>query len=124
MVTNDHLLEHSWGRPTVEAMSMALPVITTNWSGATAYLNQNNSYPLNIDGLEPVGEGPFADHMWATPSVQHLQQLMRHVYEHREEAKQKGIAARETMIRHYTPDLVAEVVFHRLANIAKNIKCA
>lgn len=24
-----------WGRPHVEAMSMALPVIATNWSGST-----------------------------------------------------------------------------------------
>ena len=25
-----------WGRPHVEAMSMELPVIATNWSGSTA----------------------------------------------------------------------------------------
>jgi glycosyltransferase involved in cell wall biosynthesis len=26
-----------WGRPIMEAMSMGLPVIATNWSGQTAY---------------------------------------------------------------------------------------
>lgn len=29
-----------WGRPQMEAMSMGRPVITTNWSGPTAYINE------------------------------------------------------------------------------------
>lgn len=29
-----------WGRPLVEAMSMGLPVIATNWSGQTAFLSE------------------------------------------------------------------------------------
>lgn len=39
-----------WGRPHVEAMSMGLPIIATNWSGPTAYMTEMNSYPLAIDG--------------------------------------------------------------------------
>jgi len=45
-----------WGRPHVEAMAMELPIIATFWSGPTQYMNENNSYPLSISGLVPVGE--------------------------------------------------------------------
>jgi glycosyltransferase involved in cell wall biosynthesis len=44
-----------WGRPHVEAMSMALPVIATFWSGTTEYMTDDNSYPLKINGLVEVG---------------------------------------------------------------------
>lgn len=33
---------------------MELPVITTNWSGPTAFLNEQVAYPLAIDGLSVV----------------------------------------------------------------------
>lgn len=44
-----------WGRPHVEAMAMALPVIATFWSGTTEYMTSENSYPLKINGLVEVG---------------------------------------------------------------------
>lgn len=74
-----------WGRPHVEAMSMELPLIATYWSGPTSYMTHENSYPLDIDGLEYVGEGAFKDHQWAKPSVTELTRLMRHVVEHPKE---------------------------------------
>lgn len=40
-----------WGRPHVEAMSCGTPIIATNWSGVTAYLTEQNGYPLQIEGL-------------------------------------------------------------------------
>jgi len=115
-------LTKSWGRPTVEAMSFGLPVITTNWSGATAFLTEENGYPLEYDGLERVGEGPFASHMWAKPSTRHLRELMRKVFENRDEAKEKGKAARNTMLNNFTPEKVAQVVLRRLAQIERDIK--
>ena len=38
-----------WGRPHVESMSCGVPVIATNWSGPTEYLNEENGYPLGIE---------------------------------------------------------------------------
>ena len=43
-----------WGRPHVEAMAMAKPVIATNWSGPTAFLDESCGYPLRYDGLVEV----------------------------------------------------------------------
>uniref|UniRef100_A0A0D9XC66 Uncharacterized protein n=1 Tax=Leersia perrieri TaxID=77586 RepID=A0A0D9XC66_9ORYZ len=81
-----------WGRPVVEAMAMELPVIVTNWSGPTEYLTEENGYPLDIDRLVEVTEGPFKGHLCAEPSVDRLRTLMRHVFSDREEARRKGIA--------------------------------
>ncbi|WIA14538.1 hypothetical protein OEZ85_003055 [Tetradesmus obliquus] len=76
-----------WGRPQLEAMAMGLPVITTNWSGPTAFMNERIAYPLAIDGLSEVrSDGDpnffqaFIGQRWAQPSVKHLTQLLLHVY--------------------------------------------
>ena len=49
-----------WGLPVVEAMAMALPVIVTNWSGPTAYLDDTVGYPLRVEKLVDITqEGAF-----------------------------------------------------------------
>ncbi|KAK7343954.1 hypothetical protein VNO77_13103 [Canavalia gladiata] len=106
-----------WGRPLVEAMSMALPVIATNWSGPTEYLTEGNSYPLSVDRMSEVLEGPFEGHLWAEPSEYKLQVLMRHVMNNPTEATAKGRKAREDMIRWFSPEIVADIVADHIQNI-------
>ncbi|EOY19277.1 UDP-Glycosyltransferase superfamily protein [Theobroma cacao] len=106
-----------WGRPIVEAMAMSLPAITTNWSGPTEYLTEENSYPLPVDRLSEVTEGPFKGHLWAEPSVIELQALMRHVISNVEEAKAKGKQARKDMIRKFSPEIVAGMITGHIQNI-------
>ncbi|KAL5205403.1 hypothetical protein ABZP36_033612 [Zizania latifolia] len=99
-----------WGRPVVEAMAMELPVIVTNWSGPTEYLTEENGYPLIVERLTEVTEGPFKGHLCAEPSVDHLRALMRHVFSDREEARKKGKKAREDMVNKFSPAIVARIV--------------
>lgn len=106
-----------WGRPLVEAMSMALPVITTNWSGPTEYLTEDNSYPLPVDRMSEVTEGPFKGHLWAEPSEDKLRVLMRHVMDNLTEATAKGTKAREDMISRFSPEIVADIVTNHIQNI-------
>jgi glycosyltransferase involved in cell wall biosynthesis len=40
-----------WGRPHMESMSCQTPVIATNWSGPTAFMNDENSFLVPITGL-------------------------------------------------------------------------
>ncbi|KAA6420545.1 MAG: hypothetical protein FRX49_09706 [Trebouxia sp. A1-2] len=109
-----------WGRPHVEAMSMGLPVIATNWSGPTAFLDEEVGYPLAIDGLESVEDkGAFEGHMWAAPSVQHLKQLMSHVFQNLKEAQKKGRAARASMIKRFAPPVVAQQIIAESWRIEK-----
>lgn len=106
-----------WGRPIVEAMAMSLPVITTNWSGPTEYLTDENSYPLPFVGMSEVGEGPFKGHMWAEPSVDELRFLMRRVMSNQSEAKAKGMKARADMMTRFSPEIVAEDIIKHLQEI-------
>lgn len=62
-----------WGRPIVEALTMELPTIASYFSGPTEFLTEQNSYPLECPELNGMCE----------PSLPHLRQLMRHVYENR-----------------------------------------
>lgn len=109
-----------WGRPLVEAMAMSLPVIATNWSGPIEYLTEENSYPLPVDRMSEVTEGPFEGHFWAEPSVDKLRALMRQVMSNAEEAKAKGRKAREDMIQRFSPEKVAGIVADHINNIIDN----
>ena len=111
-----------WGRPHVEAMSMALPVISTYWSGPEEYLTEENGYPLHIDGLDLIEDGHFKGHRWARPSITHLRELMRRVFSNREEARERGRVARETMVREYCPNCVAEKILIELERIKGNME--
>lgn len=112
-----------WGRPHVEAMAMGLPIIATNWSGVTAYLSPNVGYPLSIDGLVPIPEGPYRHrHRWAQPSLSHLTELLIHVAANPDEAKQKGRAARELMVANYSRAVIARFVMAELNRIQRHLE--
>jgi len=109
-----------WGRPYMEAMAMGLPTIGTRWSGNLEFMNDDNSYLINIDGLEEVSGASLSQlpmykgHRWAVPSVTHLQELMRYVFENREEAKAVGSQAREHILTHYSQPVVAAKILAHL----------
>jgi len=109
-----------WGRPHVEAMSMEIPIIATNWSGPTAFMTEFNSFPLEIDGLEP--SSLVEDHKWAKPSHTHLRHLMRYVFAHPQEAKQRGLQARRDMVEFFSPKAVADIVVQELLRVQKKIE--
>eukprot|EP00912_Choanoflagellata_sp_UC4_P000072 UC4_evm2s51 len=112
-----------WGRPIVEAMAVGLPVIVTNWSGPTAYLDETNGFPVEVEGLDIVNAGPFRKHhKWARPSIKHLQLQMRAVVEDKEEGRRRGRKARADMIRKFSLEKVGEEIAQRLLDIEKWLK--
>ena len=99
---------------------MGLPIITTNWSGTTEFINSENSYPLPLDPEEPLihpKSGPFQSHMWANPSLRSLRSLMRHVFENRSEGKLKGTAAYRDMRFKWSPESVSDVLVSRIESL-------
>ena len=80
-------------------------------------MTNDNSYLLEYDGLIPVKEGAFKGHLWAEPSESHLRHLLRHVYEHRKEAKARGNVALDDMVRQYAPRVMGQVVADHLRRI-------
>ncbi len=107
-----------WGRPYMEAMAMELPTIGTRWSGNLEFMNDDNSFLIEIEGLVEAPPNTdvnyFRGHKFAEPSVKHLQKLMRYVFENREEAKQKAQRARALFAGNYTWQKVAQMIVERL----------
>jgi glycosyltransferase involved in cell wall biosynthesis len=93
-----------WGRPYAEALCSELPVIATGWSGQLDFLHPANSYLIDCK-LAPVPSNTdvevFAGHQWAEPDVDHLRSLMRHVFTHRSEAKEKARTGRQEMVEKF-----------------------
>jgi glycosyltransferase involved in cell wall biosynthesis len=107
-----------WGRPYFEAMLMEMPVIGTNWSGQTDFMNENNSFLIDVERLSVIENNkkfPFYNgHRWAEPSVIDLQRKMRIVFEHEKEAKRKGIQARKDLIGRYSMKETSKIIIGEL----------
>lgn len=111
-----------WGRPQVEAMAMGLPIIATNWSGPTAFINERVALPLRFDGLSPLPGDNEKEHLYANPSVSHLRQLMRWLAENRMEARQLGKRAREEMVSRFSTSVIVQNhIIPRLKSIRKRL---
>jgi len=112
-----------WGIPYMEAMTMGVPTIGTGWGGNTAFMNNDNSYLIDVPGLEPVDDEQIADNpyykgqKWAVPDVESTRRHMRSVFENRKEAKEKGRFAREDILRNWTIDNVGRAIRDRLIEI-------
>ncbi|MCU1462940.1 MAG: Family 2 glycosyl transferase [Acidimicrobiales bacterium] len=77
----------------IEAMATGLPTVATNWGGPADYLDPVDSLPLScrlvrVDGAWAHQTQFFGQ--WAEPDVEHLQALMRWLYEHPAEAADMG----------------------------------
>lgn len=100
-----------WGRPYMEAAASGLPVLATRWSGQVDFLNDANSYLIDIEGVQAVpGDSDreiYIGQSWAEPSVEHLSQLMRQVARHPQEARERGAQARQEMVEKWDSRVLA-----------------
>jgi hypothetical protein len=89
-------------------MAAGLPVIGTGWGGNLDFMSQDNSYLIEIEGLEPAASEPgldfFRGRRWARPSLAHLRELLRRVVEHPEEAGARARRARADVLAGWTAD--------------------
>jgi glycosyltransferase involved in cell wall biosynthesis len=108
-----------WGIPFMEAMAMGLPTIGTRWSGHLDFMNDANSYLIDIRGLiEADGEmikcsPEFRGLRYADPDMDHLMVLLRQVRDERDAAREKGQRARQDIRTKWTHTQYAERIRRR-----------
>jgi len=105
-----------WGLPIAEAMALELPAISTNWSGSTEFMTQENSYLVSVESMV---EAPTQGHLWAKPSNTGLRVAMRNVFENVVEARNVGRRARMD-IRNFSVQSISQIVVSKLQWIEYN----
>ncbi len=110
-----------WGRPQMQAMSCGLPVIATHWGGNLEFMNGENSFLLDTEGLTTIDdrmEIPFyRGQKWAEPSREHLVELLQGIYRNPKHAGQIGKRARKDMVARWGWEEVAQIPAQRLKEI-------
>jgi glycosyltransferase involved in cell wall biosynthesis len=112
-----------FGLTLAEAMALGKPVIATDYSGNTDFMNAGNSFPVKYRLVElerdfpPYVKGGF----WADPDVDHAASLMRLVYEDRALAEVTGRRAMAEITERFSPAAVGELYRQRLTHIERHI---
>ncbi len=103
----------------LEAMACGLPAIATGFGADAEHLSQGAGYPLRVRGLVPVPErvARAEGASWADPDPAHLSFLLRHVFEHREEAAAVGWRAAERVAAAFSLARTAGTIVARLDEI-------
>lgn len=104
-----------WGRAHFEAMACGLPTVGTRWGGNLAFMNDENSYLIDVEALVPAERDTarYAGRRWALPSVEHLTLILRRLYEHRDEARARGRAARRHIVANFSFPVVGALLRER-----------
>ncbi len=107
------------------AMSYGKPVIGPSYGGSLDFMDEENSYLVRCHE-SPVSGMIFPNycgHMnWGEPEVGHLKEIMRRVFENREEAAEKGKRARSFIEKNLNAEYVSGLIVDRLREISKRLK--
>jgi glycosyltransferase involved in cell wall biosynthesis len=118
----------SWCQPMMEAFAMGLPVVATRFGGALAYLNDENAFLVDPEGLvavsdEAARERPhFRGHRWAEPGHDSLVRSMRRIFEDPAEAARRAARAMADVAARWTAAHACARMTARLATIERAAK--
>jgi len=104
------------GLPLAEAMYLGKPVIATAYSGNMDFMNVNNSLLVKYE-LKQLDRdyGPYEKgNVWAEPDIGHAAELMRWVYENRDEATKLGERASRDIRESMNLTLASREIMERL----------
>jgi hypothetical protein len=102
-------------------MACGLPTIVTGSGPCLDFTNRELSYYINyvmesfrdktVSGIETVGH-PF----WFRPDIGHLKELMRYVFEHQQEANERGIRSVSRIQKQQTWEHCVSIILDKLTN--------
>lgn len=107
------------GLTLTEAMSLGVPIIATDYSGPTDFLNAENSFLIPWSRVN-VGEGAGgydSSATWAEPDLEAAAESMRHVYSNPVLARLKASRAQREVLDGFTPADCGAIMRSRLEEI-------
>ena len=87
-----------FGLPFAEALSFGKDVITTNWSGALDFCNDENSYLIDFDFAFSSSHLNIPSSIWAEPKLDDLKEKMRLAYKNRSQKLSKKNNSNDTLV--------------------------
>lgn len=108
-----------FGLVLTEAMYLGKPVIATDWSGNTDFMNGENSLPVRCE-LRPVGQdaGPYTSaQVWADPDLEHAADCMRRAAADRAWSTALALRGQMTIRTRFSPEASGLAVRQRLQEL-------
>jgi glycosyltransferase involved in cell wall biosynthesis len=110
-----------FGLVLAEAMSFGKPVVATNWSANTEFMDESNSCPVSYK-LVALGKnyGHYRaeqGNYWAEPDLDHAAALMRRLVDDSEYRRVVGEKAREKIATDLSPDASGRRIVSRLKEL-------
>lgn len=110
-----------FGLPIAEALAAGLPVIVTGFGAALDFCREGSAYLISARAQTlDRGRGELETvqpQYWAQPDLDHLRCLMRHVWEHPDEARAKARLGREFLRQHFTWEHTVAAVEERIQQL-------
>ena len=110
-----------WGYPLFEAAGLGKPIIATEYSGPLDYLDAREHHLVRQKSA--AVRQPYlyynAGMRWAEPDLEHAAELMRWVFENREEARNSAAAAATRIQTRYSLQTIGEMAKERLTFLLK-----
>lgn len=108
-----------FGLTMAEAMSLGKPVIATNYSSNTDFMNEENSFPIKYKLVElEKNYGVYTKgNFWAEPDIKDSSDKIRLVYEHSEVGLRRASLGRAEILKNFSPETVGKIIEKRLRKI-------
>lgn len=112
-----------FGLPFCEAGACRIPVIATRYSGQTDFLDDDNSYLIDVDGFRCADDSlAWISYFYENAefpvlgptAVEQTRAHMRHVFENQEEAKRKAGRLYDRVVKEYSWDVCISKMYEKL----------
>ena len=110
-----------FGLVLAEAMYLGKPVIGTNWSSNTDFMNANNSCLVDYQLIHLSSDyGPYKSYqVWADPDIRHASEYMFKLVNDREYYNQLSNKGEQYIKENHSPEKIGKLIRKRLDYINK-----